>query len=520
MNKKLLLIVILTFLIRFIGLSSLPPALNRDEAAIGWNAYSILTTAHDEHGQYLPLAFKSIGDYKMPLYIYASTIPIKLFGLNDFSIRFWSALAGIVSVIAIYYIVLELTKKKTLAIITAMLLALNPWAIFYSRVGFEANLALAFFLTGLYCLLRGLKKPVWFGGGLSLFLLAFLTYSASLIFIPMILLVFLIIYRSSLKPRHFIFLIIFTILSLTIFKSLWSISAQKANITVFSDPTIINQYNQTRTRIFNQNPILAKTWWNKQVFFFRLITQNYFKSFSPKFLFTVGGHHPWHRVPGVGNFYYLEIALALIGLVWLYKQKNKQLKILLIAWLLLAPLPSAITVDAPHSTRSLHLLPVVLILSAFGLLAILKRLTQIKKTRVMFLLISLYLINLVYFSYQYIMIYPQQFPGSIPLGLKQLIINHQPTGKIYFFGIHDSNYLYSLIYLNTDPQQFQQTSRWTAPDLINLTNVYQFGQINIVNYADDIKDPDYVFWPTNQSLTNFNLEIIDQAGFYSIYKKP
>jgi len=340
-NKLIIFIFIFAALVRFIGLSSLPPALNRDEAAIGYNAYSILKTARDEHSQYLPLAFKSIGDYKMPLYIYASIIPIKLFGLNDFSIRFWSVLAGVASVLAIYLITHQLTKKKSLAATAALLLTLNPWAIFYSRVGFEANLALALFLTGLYMLIKGLQKNSWFLFGLLLFLLAFFTYSASLIFIPLLLLVFLYIYRSKLKFPHFIFLIIFAVLSLVIFKSLWSISAQKANITVFSDPTIINTYNQVRTQIYQVNPVIARTWWNKQFFYTRIVISNYFKTFSPKFLLTVGGHHPWHRIPGVGNFYYLEIVLALIGLSWLLKQKNRPLKTLIVSWLILAPLPLA-----------------------------------------------------------------------------------------------------------------------------------------------------------------------------------
>jgi len=135
------------------------------------------------------------------------------------------------------------------------------------------------------------------------------------------------------------------------------------------------------------------------------------------------------------------------------------------------------------------------------------------------LLISLYLVNFIYFGYQYIFVYPQKFPGAIPLGLKQLIINHQPTGTTYFQGIHDSTYLYPLIYLKYEPEQFQQLAHWTAPDLANLTNVYQFDRIFIVDHSSDIKDPDYVFWPTKESLNSSGLQLIDQAGFYSVYKK-
>ena len=84
MSRSILIVIILAIIIRFAGLSVLPPALNRDEAAIGWNAYSLLKTGKDEHGIKWPLNFKSIGDYKMPGYIYATILPIKFSALMNF----------------------------------------------------------------------------------------------------------------------------------------------------------------------------------------------------------------------------------------------------------------------------------------------------------------------------------------------------------------------------------------------------------------------------------------------------
>lgn len=516
-NKLLLLTIVIATLARLIGLSSLPPALNRDEAAIGWNAYSILKTNHDEHGQKLPLAFKSIGDYKMPLYIYATVIPVKFFGLNDFSIRFWSSIAGIISVIAIYFITKKLySNNKIFPIATAILMTFNPWAIFYSRIGFEANLALAFFLSG-FALVLQKQKNIWlFNFGLLLFLLSFLTYSSSLIFIPLFLLVYFFFNRKTLTKKQIISLVIFASLFGIIFKSLWSISSQKANITVISDPTIINTYNQTRTSVFETNPILARTWYNKYIYFTRLITANYLKSFSPKFLLTVGGHHPWHRLPHLGNFYYLEILLAMIGLVALVIDKNSRLKTILLPWLLLSPLPSAITVDAPHSTRSLHLLPIMIILAAYGLNLIY---SVLKTKKILFgLVVSFYLLNLTYFGFNYLVTYPDNFPDSIPNGLKELLTQNDLSGHLYLYGIHDSNYLYPLIYQSADPTQFQTTAVWTDPDLTNLTNVYQFNNLTVVDQPHDIVKANFVIWPTDKPLNQENLKPIDQAGFYSLYQ--
>ena len=40
-----------------------PPALNADEAANAYDAYSILKTGKDQYGNTMPLRFKSFGDY-------------------------------------------------------------------------------------------------------------------------------------------------------------------------------------------------------------------------------------------------------------------------------------------------------------------------------------------------------------------------------------------------------------------------------------------------------------------------
>src|SRR5262249_59232650 len=47
-----------------------PPGYHRDEAALSYNAYTIATSGRDEDGAFLPLFFRSYGDYKSPLYPY------------------------------------------------------------------------------------------------------------------------------------------------------------------------------------------------------------------------------------------------------------------------------------------------------------------------------------------------------------------------------------------------------------------------------------------------------------------
>ena len=108
MEKRFIFLIILIFtllggVLRFYSFTNNPPGLNIDEVSVGYNAYSILKTGRDEHGQFLTLAFKSVGDYKPPMSIYLTIPSIALFGLNEFGVRFPAAFLSTIS-IPIYYL--------------------------------------------------------------------------------------------------------------------------------------------------------------------------------------------------------------------------------------------------------------------------------------------------------------------------------------------------------------------------------------------------------------------------------
>ena len=66
----LIIVLIVAATLRFWNLGTNPPGLTPDEAALGYNAYSILKTGRDEFGKSFPIIFKSFGDYKPGLYVY------------------------------------------------------------------------------------------------------------------------------------------------------------------------------------------------------------------------------------------------------------------------------------------------------------------------------------------------------------------------------------------------------------------------------------------------------------------
>jgi 4-amino-4-deoxy-L-arabinose transferase-like glycosyltransferase len=79
-KSKIAILIILSFagFLRFYHIGSYP-ALNADEAAIGYNAYSLLKTGRDEHGISWPIHFKSFGDFKPGGYFYLVLPSVAIF---------------------------------------------------------------------------------------------------------------------------------------------------------------------------------------------------------------------------------------------------------------------------------------------------------------------------------------------------------------------------------------------------------------------------------------------------------
>src|SRR3972149_7127291 len=142
---QIVAVILLAAALRFFALGANPPSPYWEEAALGYDAYSILKTGKDFHGNSWPLvAFESFGDYKPSLYFYAAVPSIAVFGLNTFAVRFPSAFFGSLTVFLVFLLLKSMLPKKLSAVapLAALFLAISPWHILVSRVGFETNLGL------------------------------------------------------------------------------------------------------------------------------------------------------------------------------------------------------------------------------------------------------------------------------------------------------------------------------------------------------------------------------------------
>ena len=351
-KTNLLIITIILFLafsIRVFDLENNPPGFFSDEAAIGYNAYKILKTGKDEYGVPFPIFFKSFGDYRLPIPIYANIPIIALFGLNERSVRLTAVIFGLISILFTMLSTLEIADKRT-AYLAGLLLAIMPWHIHFSRWGAESIYFPAIFSIGLYFYLKSFINLRLLSISSLFYGLSMYTYYPAIIIAPIFLLKGLItLYIIKRKFNKFLYYSLFTFLLFC----LPLIYSYKAGNLQSRWKNIINNSLSRNEKI--QNSIFS-----------------YLNHFSPDFLFIKGDSGfegqfiSRHSVREFGQLHIFYLPLLLIGLLnGISKLDNPKLFSVLIL-LLLYPLGSALTSAGPFATRSVIGLIPLTILSAIG----------------------------------------------------------------------------------------------------------------------------------------------------------
>src|SRR5262249_28168717 len=131
-------------------------------------------------------------------FIYASTLPIALFGLSEFSVRLTAALFGVVAVLGIGLFG-RIVFGAAGGLIAALLLALVPWHVHFSRIAFELIAFPAIFLLAFAALAAGVRgRPRWLLVAGPLLALCLYTYGPAKLFVPAFLLGAAVVYARGL----------------------------------------------------------------------------------------------------------------------------------------------------------------------------------------------------------------------------------------------------------------------------------------------------------------------------------
>ncbi len=461
-NTVFFLILILAIAVRFAFLSDVPPSLNWDEISHGYNAYSILKTGEDEWGVTLPAIFRAYGDYKLPVYIYTTVLSEFLFGLNAFAIRLPSLTAGVFTVLFTYLLAKKLFNRKV-AIFSSLLAAIEPWGFFLSRGAFEANLALTFIVSGSYFFLRGLEKAKHLVISAILFGLSLWTYNSARIFVPLFVLILAVIYKGRLiipakkHKKNFVFcILIFAFFLVPMFYQLISPAGQAryGKVSIL-DEGAINKILDLRFKI-NAPWSIPRLISNKVTYFAAVFTKNYFSHFSPEFMFFKGGTNYQFSFPNRGLIYFLNLPFFVLGLIYLIKNyKNKSCRLILI-WLLLSPIASSLTREAPHVLRSIVMLPMPMVATALGFSWVIKN-----KWITAGYILALFLFLENYLT-AYFTDYRINYSWSWQYGYKEAVAfskrNYEKYDKIIVTKKYGEPHEFFLYYLAWDPLKYRNDS--------------------------------------------------------------
>ena len=434
-NWKLLVIIVLAAFLRLYNLSSNPPALSWDEAAIGWNAKTIFHTRRDEYGTRLPLSFQSFGDYKAPVYIYLTAPIVGLFGMNEFNVRLISVLAGIASVVVIYYLAQALIPKaKNLPLLSALLLAITPWHVLMSRPAFEPNLALFFILSAIYFRLKSFKHPSLIILTALSGVLALYTYHSPKIFLPLLILGGVTIFRKKVFAKKM---------------RQWTIAAAiLAAILLF--PLAKDTLSGGDSR-FQGTSIFYTKEGDSKPFNLSLasdLIKNYFIHYSPQFLFSGNSNIPRIQMQQLGLLLLIQAPFLIIGFIYLLKHRQKNWAKFLLWWLIIGPVPAMIGFETPHPIRAYNFLPALTITSALGL-------TQLKKPLFKNLVILGFIFNISFFLYRYFIHYPIYSAPDWQYGYKQAVLTareyEDKVDKVIITSSYGQPHIFTYFYQQRQP---------------------------------------------------------------------
>jgi hypothetical protein len=337
------------FLVRVVRLTGNPPGFFADEASYGLNAHLVLTTGRDEHGALLPLLFRAFGEYKLPVFAYAEMPFLLVLGRTELAVRLTSAAVGTLTILSTYLLGKALFRRELPAVASACCLAVLPWHIHYSRVGFEAATLPLLVTTGLWLFVRAARRRTSLVPSAVVLALAFWSYRAAWVTLPPVLLFLVLSHRGELAARRR--------------SAILAAAVGAVMLLPLVGHLLLGDGDRaSQAWVFNVDGDRG-TW--------SLMWEQYRSYFSIDFLFRFGDDGPIlrHYLPGFGVLYWFLLPLVLAGIVRAVAGRHRH-ELLVLVLLVSYPLAGALSDSSPISSRTILGTITFALLSGLGLAAL------------------------------------------------------------------------------------------------------------------------------------------------------
>ena len=328
-------LTVFAFILRAYALGENPAGLYCDEAANGYNGYTLFHSGTDQRGERYPLFIWSFLAYKYPLYIYPTGLWTGLFGLSESATRLQAAIYGSASVPLAFAIARHFAGNVG-GITAAFTIAILPWNFHFSRIAFSLIGLPFWFGLGFLFLSRALavsgSRRDWILAGCFLGLTPY-SYAPALALVPPFLVLALLLHadiiwrqRSNAALGALAILIVVTPF---LHFSWHHLEQQKQYATMIS----VFRGRSTEEAL-------------------KGVAANYLRYFQPHFLFEHGDFVLRHRTKDIGQLYWAMVPWITVGILASLLRRNRNSKLLLI-WLALYPLGAALNREVQSATRSI-----------------------------------------------------------------------------------------------------------------------------------------------------------------------
>lgn len=466
--------------IRLYRLGAIPVSLYWDEAAIGYDAYSLSVWGKDMHGNNgLQAIFPSYGDYKLPMYIWLDSIVLRLTGPTPFGVRLPSVLAGIGLIYLTYLLAKELFNRPLLSGIASLIQAFLPVDILFSRTGFESHLAVFFIGLTLYLWLLSRRKPWVLVIASVTAAAAVYSYFSARIVVPllaMVLFVTLWKHVGWLWRTFFIgSLFLWAVFLLPIYRSPYYLASNQFRLSTANlSETGPFAIESNILREQSGNGPISRMVYHRYLLQAKAIADHITVHYDPRFLFISGDMNLRHSTTKTGLIFLSLAPFFVAGWIRLF-QRRLWIGLFLLGTWIASVIPAAIPMEVPHALRSLNASLVFSLVIAYGI----DTLWILKKWRMVLVFIFFTAgLEFAFFAHDYTAHYPARSAVAWQSGYRELadyLQAHQTAFDRCVVDFTDNRlYLYFLLTMKTDPRSITYSDTSFMPHTVG---VYDFTSV-------------------------------------------
>lgn len=371
-------ILLISFVIRFMYLGSVPVSLSHDETDNVIQAQSVRLTGRDLEGVWKPWSLLPNSGVMAELGPLINLPALSVLPQSIFASRFTTALLSALFPLLVYLWLGSIGGSRSVSLTAAMLLATSPWHIIFSRTALEQPTSLFFYMLSWIFLARSFKVKKYSNSNLINFLLftlsytvGFFTYHGFKFALPAMTSMYLIWLLWQSKPKQFkLGLSAFAVILLLIVRTaLYSAHYQSrsSEIVLLQNDKFAGIVNSQRRQSLAPSP-LKSIFVNKPLILMQTLRDKYIAAISPDLLFLHGESNGVFSVWLYGYLYLFTLPFLLYGLFYLFTHHQRE-NILILGLLFVSPMASVIHINNTFAFRSAIYFVLLNIVLSYGLVA-------------------------------------------------------------------------------------------------------------------------------------------------------